>query len=103
MKIYLVQHGIALDKSEDERRPLSESGRNEVIKVASHLKRHDDLMSEVCHSRKLRAQETATIFSEAVGTKVVKEIDLISSFSPGLMGQSLLGVARAIAKHLLRK
>ena len=75
MKIYLVQHGIALDKSEDERRPLSESGRNEVIKVASHLKRNDVLISEICHSRKLRAQETATIFSEAVGTKVVKEID----------------------------
>jgi len=75
MKIYLVQHGIALDKSEDERRPLSELGRSEVISVASHLKRNGVSISEIRHSGKLRAQETSAIFSDAVGTEVIKETD----------------------------
>ena len=75
MKIYLVQHGIALDKSEDERRPLSEIGRSEVNKAALHLKRNSVSISEICHSGKPRAQETSAIFSDAVGTEVIKEID----------------------------
>ncbi|MCZ6503671.1 MAG: phosphohistidine phosphatase SixA [Gammaproteobacteria bacterium] len=75
MKIYLVQHGIALDKSEDARRPLSELGRSEVNRVASHLKRNSVSISEICHSGKLRAQETSAIFSDAVGSKVIKAID----------------------------
>ena len=75
MKIYLVQHGIAVDKSEDERRPLSELGRSEVNRVASHLKRNSVSISEICHSGKLRAQETSAIFSDAVGTEVIKETD----------------------------
>ncbi len=75
MKIYLVQHGIALDKSADERRPLSELGRSEVNRVASHLKRNSVSISEICHSGKLRAEETSAIYSDVVGTTIIRQID----------------------------
>jgi len=74
MKVYFVQHGIALSKDHNEKRPLSEAGENEVRTVAQHLKTHEVAISKICHSGKLRARQTAELFAEILNVGVVSEI-----------------------------
>jgi phosphohistidine phosphatase len=64
MKVYLVQHGEAEPKERDPERGLTERGREEVRRVAGFVKRADIRISEIRHSGKLRAEETAAIFGE---------------------------------------
>jgi phosphohistidine phosphatase len=64
MKLYLVQHGDAKTKSEDPERPLTEQGRKDVAQVAAFAQRADVQVSQIRHSGKRRAKETATILAE---------------------------------------
>ena len=64
MKLYLVQHGDAKPKSEDPERPLTEQGRKDVAQVAAFAQRADVQVSQIRHSGKRRAEETATILAE---------------------------------------
>ena len=63
MKVYLMQHGNAMTKEENPERPLNEQGIQDVEKVSAVLKRRDPApqFSEIRHSGKRRAQETAEI------------------------------------------
>jgi phosphohistidine phosphatase len=68
MDIYLVQHGQALPKEQDPQRPLSDEGRAATAGVAEHLAARaaqpiDPPISEVRHSGKLRARQTAEILA----------------------------------------
>lgn len=65
MKLYIVQHGDALTKDIDEERPLSNIGHAEVGQVAALLAGHMQV-SRVVHSGKLRAQQTADIFTTII-------------------------------------
>lgn len=66
MRLYLVQHGRAVDEAEDPARPLSADGRREVESVAS-IARHFALpVARIVHSGKLRARQTAEIFASAL-------------------------------------
>lgn len=66
MRLYLVQHGRAVDEAEDPARPLSADGRREVESVAS-IARHFALpVARIVHSGKLRARQTAEIFATAL-------------------------------------
>ena len=74
MQLYLARHGDALSKNENPDRPLSENGRLTVQKVASFLARSRFNVSQVVHSHKLRAQETALILSKGLGAgSIVQE------------------------------
>jgi phosphohistidine phosphatase len=64
MKLYLVQHGDAKPKSEDPERPLTEQGRQDVAQVAAFAQRADVRATQIRHSGKRRAEETATILAE---------------------------------------
>jgi phosphohistidine phosphatase len=64
MKLYLVQHGDAKTKSEDPERPLTEQGRKDVAQVAAFAQRADVQVSQIRHSGKRRAEETAAILAE---------------------------------------
>ena len=71
MDVYLVQHGQALSAEQDPQRPLSEEGRAAATKMADHLaglgaQLIDPPIAEVRHSGKLRAQQTAEIFAQAL-------------------------------------
>jgi phosphohistidine phosphatase len=71
MDVYLVQHGQALAAELDPQRPLSEEGRVAVAKLAGHLaalgtQLLDPPITEVRHSGKLRAEQTAEIYARAV-------------------------------------
>lgn len=64
MDFYLVRHGEAKPEEEDPARPLSDKGREEVRRVASYGAKLGIKISEICHSGKRRARETAEIFAE---------------------------------------
>jgi len=61
MRVYLVQHGQAVDEALDPDRPLTEQGRNETQRVSNRLKDAAIPVDRVWHSGKTRARETAEI------------------------------------------
>ena len=73
MHVYLVQHGAAMPKDENPERPLSESGREDVKRIASFLARSRISTARVIHSGKLRAAETALLLAEVLGPGNVVE------------------------------
>ena len=64
MQAYLVQHGEAKAEAEDPARPLTDSGRAEVQRVARQAALLGLPVAEICHSGKLRARQTAEIMAE---------------------------------------
>lgn len=66
MKLYLAQHGEALSREEDEDRPLSRRGREEVKRVAHFLLEGRVRVGRVLHSGKTRARQTSELLAEAV-------------------------------------
>jgi len=66
MKLYLVQHAAAVDKAIHPKRPLSETGLADAIKMAAYLFEADILVERMVHSGKLRAEETANVLSKTV-------------------------------------
>jgi phosphohistidine phosphatase len=78
MDVYLAQHGQALSADQDPQRPLSEEGRAAARKVADHLaalgtRFISPAITQVRHSGKLRAQQTAEIYARALCPDVVPE------------------------------
>lgn len=74
MKLYFVQHGVALSKDVDAKRPLSDTGNNETLKVAEYLKNHKVSIGKIFHSGKLRAEQTAKIFSAHLAIDSILEL-----------------------------
>jgi phosphohistidine phosphatase len=71
MDVYLIQHGLAASEEQDPRRPLTEHGRAAVAKVARYLAELRGQLvcaaiPEIWHSGKLRAQQTAEVFAQAL-------------------------------------
>lgn len=66
MRLLLVQHGRALTKEQDPERPLSQAGRDEAENMAAAAKQAGIKVDKIYHSGKLRAQQTAQIFSPCV-------------------------------------
>lgn len=66
MAIYLVQHGHSLPKEADPERGLSEQGVAEVRLIAERARDHNILVSQVIHSGKRRASQTAHIFAQVL-------------------------------------
>jgi phosphohistidine phosphatase len=64
MRCYLVRHGEAKSETDDPARPLSDRGRGDVTRVARHVGALGLEMSEIRHSDKLRARQTAEILAE---------------------------------------
>jgi phosphohistidine phosphatase len=75
MDVYLVQHGQAHADTAHPLRPLTDEGRAAVDRVAEHLQHlAPRLISlpirQVCHSGKLRSQQTAEILARALCPEV---------------------------------
>jgi len=73
MLVYLVRHGEAVPAEKDPARPLSEKGRSEVEATAKELLAEGAQVSEIWHSGKLRARQTADIIARVLGVKKVVE------------------------------
>ena len=69
VRLYLVQHGEALPEEVDPERHLSEEGLRDVEKVARFLRPLKLPVSEVWHSGKPRAQQTAEVLARALAKK----------------------------------
>ena len=66
MRIYLIQHGLAVPKDVDSDRPLNEQGREDVQRLAEFLDEAGIQVGQVLHSGKTRAEQTAVILAEAL-------------------------------------
>ena len=66
MAIYLVQHGKCLAKDEDPERGLSDQGRSEVHRIAQVAAGYGIRVSQIRHSGKKRALQTAEIMDQAL-------------------------------------
>ncbi len=64
MLLYLVRHGEAKSETEDPKQGLSEHGRRDVERIASHLSFLE--VHSIFHSMKLRAAQTAEVFTEYI-------------------------------------
>jgi phosphohistidine phosphatase len=65
MNLYLVRHAEPRDESENQKRPLSEKGRQDIRKVAAFVADQLNIrVSSIFHSGKLRAAQTAKVLME---------------------------------------
>ena len=89
MNLYLMRHGRALSGSPDERRPLSEAGREDAVRVAEELARREVRPARILHSGLRRARETAEIAAAALGGDLVpeSELGLRPHTHPSVMGR----------------
>lgn len=70
MKLYLVQHGEAKSKEDDQNRHLTDKGISDVkavTKIAAQYIKGE--VSRIVHSGKTRAQQTAEIIAEILNPK----------------------------------
>ena len=67
MKLYLAQHALAKISEEDPRRPVSEIGMADLLKMTYCVNSHIDFsVNAIYHSGKLRARQTAECFAEYI-------------------------------------
>lgn len=80
MRLYLMQHGEALDKELDPERPLSDKGKQDVAAVAALFKAQATALRHVRHSGKLRAEQTAQLMADTIRPGI--DIDAQEGLSP---------------------
>ncbi|MGH8651753.1 MAG: phosphohistidine phosphatase SixA [Gammaproteobacteria bacterium] len=80
MRVYLVQHGDAVPKEVDPDRPLSDTGRRGIERLARFLVAAKMHVSRIVHSGKTRAQQTAEILAKDLGRNV--SIGAMSGLNP---------------------
>lgn len=64
MAVYLVQHGHCMSEEMDPEKGLSEQGFSEVQMIADIVRDRNVPVSQIIHSGKKRAEQTAHIFAE---------------------------------------
>ncbi|MCW8963740.1 MAG: phosphohistidine phosphatase SixA [Gammaproteobacteria bacterium] len=82
MKLYLIQHGQAVDKKTDPQRPLSEQGKLEVGDVANYFRQSGLHIAHIYHSGKPRAAQTARIFANVLDIAHVEQLNGINPNDP---------------------
>jgi phosphohistidine phosphatase len=79
MLLYLVQHAEARSKEEDPARGLSEKGIQNITKVAQFVAKFDIKVSQLFHSGKTRAMQTARVLADYLrvgdGISVIEGLD----------------------------
>jgi phosphohistidine phosphatase len=66
MKIYLVRHGQANPANIDPEKGLSETGKQEIARLAESIRHLEINVHQIWHSGKARARQTAEILSAVV-------------------------------------
>jgi phosphohistidine phosphatase len=75
MKIYFIQHGLALPREKNPDRPLSAQGEAQTQRTAEYLKSRGIKVDAIWHSKKIRASQTAQIVAESVDCKKIQARD----------------------------
>jgi phosphohistidine phosphatase len=88
MALYLVQHGKSLPKDVDPDQGLSDEGRAETERIAEVARGYNVNVSQIKHSGKTRARQTAEIFASALNpaggvaeVSGLKPLDAVSQFA----------------------
>ena len=78
MALYIVQHGKSLSTEIDPERGLSQDGVKEVTLIANVAKGYQTQVSDIWHSGKKRAIQTAEIFASILNFRegLVEKTDL---------------------------
>ena len=66
MALYLIQHGKSLPKDQDPDQGLSQEGIAETERMANLAKDHGVKVTQIRHSVKTRARQTAEIFARSL-------------------------------------
>lgn len=80
MVLYLVRHGEAKREEEDPQRSLSKKGLQDIRKTASYAKGVNVRVSQIFHSGKTRALQTASVLDEYL--KPVRGISATDGLNP---------------------
>lgn len=80
MALYLIQHGKSLSKDQDPDQGLSAEGIAETERMAKLAKDFGVAVSQIRHSAKTRARQTAEIFAGALSPK--KGLQEVSGIKP---------------------
>jgi len=80
MALYLIQHGKSLPKDQDPDQGLSEDGTTETERIASLARDYGVRVSQIRHSVKTRARQTAEILARAL--KPQNDIQEICGIKP---------------------
>lgn len=80
MALYLIQHGKSLPKDQDPDQGLSQEGIAETQRMAKLAKDHGVVVSQIRHSVKTRARQTAEIFAKALNPQ--EGIQEVSGIQP---------------------
>jgi len=91
MALYLIQHGKSLPKDQDPDQGLSAEGIAETERIANLAKDCGVSISQIRHSVKTRARQTAEIFANALNPKQgieeiggIKPMDDVAEFAAGI-------------------
>ena len=95
MALYLVQHAKSLPKDKDPDQGVSEEGIAETKRMADLAKNHEIKVSQIRHSEKTRARQTAEIFAKALNPKNsiqevagIKPLDDVAEYASGVDSES---------------
>lgn len=95
MKLYLMQHGKAMSKAENPERPLTVQGKEDVERVSTLLALSKISVSEIRHSGKRRAEDTACIAAQhlqaqdkVVAVEGISPNDDVTPVAEALQGQT---------------
>ena len=80
MALSLVQHGISASKDIDPEKGLSDLGAEETNRIAVVAKGYEIPVQKIVHSGKKRAEQTATIYHQALALETPME--MISGINP---------------------
>lgn len=83
MKLYIVRHGDAVTTEQNSKRPLSEEGKAEVKIMANFMRENNIEVSQIYHSGKARAKETAMMLAQPMSNHPkVEELEWIQPDDP---------------------
>ncbi len=102
MRLYLVQHGDAVTKDVDPKRPLSDSGNVDIGRLARWLQDSGVRVAQFFHSGKLRAEQTANLLAAGVAEdrSVEARAGLAPNDPPGEFLDALADVDTLVAGHM---
>ncbi len=98
MFLYLVRHGEAKKETEDPARGLTDKGREAVGRTAVYARKLVQHLSEIYHSPKPRAQQTAKILAEHLNPErgISQSDNLLPEDDPGLWALRIVGIGEDV-------
>lgn len=81
MRLYLVRHGDSVVDGADDVRPLSTKGKHDIQQLAKFIGEQKLHVSQIMHSPKVRAKQTAEILAPAFSCTDFQEREELNPLS----------------------